>query len=95
MTEDEVLNAISEGDSAYSLLIDKDKNLEKRWRSICKSLKEFLKSTKLHFPDAQYYTASGGFNLMLGNPHNKESQKAQQELVALQGIGVYIGDGDF
>jgi hypothetical protein len=52
-----------------------------------------LAEIKEHFPNAQYYTASGGFNLMLGSPHSA-NLISQQELIALSGLAS-IGDGDF
>ena len=68
----------------------------RKWKRLNKSIREFLADVKEHFPDAQYYTANGGFNLMLGKSHaENESQTPQQELTALSGIDVWIGDGDF
>lgn len=97
MDEQEVLAAIEVGASAYGLLHDADPKLERRWKRMCKTMVDYLAEVQKHFPDAQYYTASGGFNLMLGNPHaNNRSQTSQQELLALGGEhGVSVGDGDF
>ena len=57
---------------------------------------KFLEDVQKHFPDAQYYTASGGFNLMLGASHDCTDRrlKGQQELIALTG-NASVGDGDF
>jgi hypothetical protein len=77
-------------------LIEKAPHLERKWRRLNKSIREFLADAQEHFSDAQYYTASGGFNLMLGKSHSDgKYAKAQEQLVALEGIGVCIGDGDF
>lgn len=95
MSEKDCMKAINEeGESAYSLLLDANPNLEKRFDKLAKEIVDYLKLVKKYFPDACYYTASGGFNLMLGNPHDEHLQ-AQSELIALSGKGVEIGDGDF
>ncbi len=92
--EEEVLKEIHENDeSAYGLLIDADKNLARRFRRLDTTLIKLLKDVRKHFPDASYYTASGGFHLMLGNSHS-DSGEQQQELIALGGLA-QIGDGDF
>ena len=97
MNESEVLEAIKAGETAYGLLLDKCPKIERRWNRLCKSMADLLKDVQKEFPSAQYYTASGGFNLMLGNSHaNDRNQSSQQELVALGGShGVSVGDGDF
>jgi hypothetical protein len=95
MSESDVLQAIENGDLAYELLIDANPKFAKRFDKLCKSMVEYLNDVKFHFPDACYYTASAGFNLMLGRPHD-DSGHAQQELIAIGGShGVSIGDGDF
>ena len=95
MNEDEVLEVVGDDyDLAHSLLLEKMPGVEKKWERLCASIKRFLCDVQKHFPDAQYYTASGGFNLMLGDSHSTAG-KPQQQLVALSGIDVEIGDGDF
>lgn len=94
MTEEEVLEAIANGDSAYGLLLSADRNLKSRFDRLCRTMREYLRDVQEYFPEAQYYTAGGGFNLLLGNPHN-ERGKTQSQLVALSGVGVTVGDGDF
>lgn len=95
MTESEVLAAIEDGESAYGLLVDADPKLDKRFGRLCKAMVDYLADVKVHFPDATYYTGSGGFNLLLGQPHD-ESGNAQQQLVAARGKhAVAIGDGDW
>lgn len=96
LTEQDVLEKIEQDESAYGLLHAADPNFERRFNRLCRTMKELLADVQKHFPDAQYYTASGGFNLMLGSPHaNNRALTNQSELVALSGIGVQIGDGDF
>lgn len=95
MTESEVLQAIDDGESAYGLLVDADPKLYKRFDKLCKAMVDYLADVKMHFPDAEYYTGSGGFNLLLGRPHD-DQEHAQQQLVAANGKhGVSIGDGDW
>ena len=97
MNQQEALERIAEGESAYSLLRNADPNIERRWKRLCRSMVDLLGDVQQHFPDAKYYTASGGFNLMLGNSHaDDRHQTSQQELIALSGeYGVAVGDGDF
>ncbi|MBL8474437.1 MAG: hypothetical protein JNM98_21795 [Rhodocyclaceae bacterium] len=96
MDEAEVLAAIEDGESAYGLLSEKCPMIERRFNRVCKTIVDLLADVRKEFPDAQYYTASGGFNLMLGNPHaDDRNQTPQQELIALRGNRVRIGDGDF
>jgi hypothetical protein len=96
MSEEDVLDAIENGESAYELLTEKIPHIERKWKRLNKSVRDFLNDVQKEFPDAQYYTASGGFNLMLGKPHADDFHgTAQSQLVALAGINVTIGDGDF
>ena len=96
MNEQECLEAIAQGDSAYSLVREQAPHLERRFNRLCKSMCEFLSEAQKTFPDAQYYTAGGGFCLMLGKPHSDDRKSTKQtQLIALTGIRVQIGDGDF
>lgn len=96
MNEQQILAAIAEGETAYGLLIEKMPHLERKWKRMCKTMRDFLDEAKSEFPDAQYYTASGGFHLMLGNPHAEDFRRSpQQELMALTGERLSVGDGDF
>jgi hypothetical protein len=96
MDEKEGLMFIEEeGVDAYDLLYNADLKLISRFTRACTTLKKILDDTQAHFPDAKYYTASGGFHLMLGNPHN-EFGHAQQKLIAVGASnGLMISDGDF
>lgn len=95
MNEKEVLAAINEGDSAYGILIEHSPKIERKFNRLCKSIIGLLDEIKEDFPDANYYTASGGFNLLLGQSHSDMTNISRAELVALSGTGVHIGDGDF
>ena len=93
MNEQEVLDAIAKGESATYLLKMADPKFARKFKRLDQGLVELLDEVKTHFPDAQYYTASGGFSLMLGREHSDEGRK-QQQLVALTGRAE-ISDGDF
>lgn len=94
MDEAACLRSIATGDEdAYSLLMAADPKFKTRFKRLNTAIVELLKDVREYFPDAQYYTASGGFNLMLGASHSA-SDRAQQQLIALGG-SAQIGDGDF
>jgi hypothetical protein len=61
-----------------------------------KQLIKVLSEIKEVFPDAQYYTASGGFTLVLGSTHDntKWGEPSQQQRSAWGGHAS-IGDGDW
>jgi len=94
VTEEEVLEAIKCGKSAYGLLMDADPKLKRRFNRISASIVKLLDDVHEHFSDASYFTASGGFHLLLGNSHSHEGH-AQRSLEALSGDQVRIGDGDY
>jgi hypothetical protein len=93
MTEEECLDAIAKGEDAYSLLKAAMPQAERRFRQIDRALIAFLADVRRHFPDAEYYTASGGFNLLLGKSHTLQG-RSQQQLDALGG-NAKISDGDY
>lgn len=101
MNEQEVLEMIAAGDDAYDILTRAMPGVERRFKRVCASIDKLMADIKEEFPDACYYTASGGFNIMLGEPHAQglyggRDGKSQQELVALGGfLKCRIGDGDF
>ncbi len=95
MDEAACLAAIRLGEEdAFDLLMAADSNFRTRFKRIDTALIKLIDDVREYFPDAQYYTASGGFNLMLGSDHNQNSLDGQQELIALAG-NASIGDGDF
>lgn len=94
LREPEVLELIHVGgEDAQAILLERLPGAEKRFKRLDRALIEFLAHIRLTFPDAKYYTGSGGFNLLLGRPHSSK-HVAQAELVALSGAA-QIGDGDF
>lgn len=95
-TEADCLRIIDLGaENAYDLLTAEMPGVERRFRRVDKAIRDLLTEVQQVFPDACYYTASGGFNLMLGNPHAVgRDMTSQQQLVALRGRA-RISDGDF
>lgn len=83
--------------SAYGLLCDADPHIRKRFNRVCRTLKELITDVQKHFPDANYYTASGGLNIVLGNTHSGAHEcEANRDLSAISaGNGIVIGDGDW
>ncbi len=60
--------------------------LDKRIRVVLSEIQEA-------FPDACYYTSSGGFNLILGETHEGRGEPQQQRIA--WGGSAQIGDGDW
>lgn len=96
MLEKECLEIIKSGEkTAYELLHNANPQLIKRFYKACKDLKNLMNDVQKYFPDASYYTASGGLNILLGEPHDEKFQP-QRELEAIGDIsGLNIGDGDY
>jgi hypothetical protein len=98
--EDDCLHLIAAGDEdglldAFDLLKRELPLIERRFKRVDKALIDLLAEVQTVFPDALYYTASGGFTLMLGSPHASDNRlTSQQQLIALVG-NASIGDGDF
>jgi hypothetical protein len=95
MNEKECIEEIENGETAYGLLYDVDPKIIKKFEKITKDLVKLLKETKKHFPDACYYTASGGLNLMIGADHNDEGWPQPELIAASAEPELIIGDGDF
>lgn len=98
MRNDEVLERLAKGDvDALDLLRERCPTIERRWKKVCKDIETLLRDVKKEFPDACIYTASGGFNLLIGDSHkDKFSETPQQQMVALSNGGRFVvGDGDW
>ena len=97
MNEEEVLNLIlSSGESASSILHDKmGAKIENRFKRITTNLINLLEDVKKEFPDATYYTASGGLNLMLTRSHSDDGSPNQDGVACSASTRLNIGDGDF
>lgn len=91
MNTEELIKRIG-GDpyEAYRLLDDKYPNVERRFNRLTKALAALLDEVKQEYPDANYYTASGGFNLLLGDIDGGSSMIALSASRYLS-----VGDGDF
>lgn len=59
-----------------------------------KRIVKLLDEIKEVFPDACYYTASGGFNLILGETHSGSGEQSQTQRSAWGGSAI-IGDVDW
>jgi len=59
-----------------------------------KRIRDLLSEIQEVFPDAQYYTASGGFHLILGDTHEGRGEMPQNHRSAWGGSAA-IGDGDW
>lgn len=83
-------------DCAYGLLFDADPKLISRFYRVCTTLKKLMDDVQKHFPEATYYTASGGLYIVLGDTHSGQNCDANQELSAVGASnGLTIGDGDW
>ncbi|CFQ60412.1 hypothetical protein [Yersinia similis] len=83
----------SEDHQAYFLLCEKCPTAARRFYRLTKALTKLREDVRKEFPDAEYYTGSGGFNLLLGESHTRE--EANQKLNALSAVGLHVGDGDW
>lgn len=82
-------------DGAHDLIAIADKNFERRFSRLTTGLVKLLDDIRYYFPDATYYTASGGLHVLLGEPHSVEGIP-QPQLTALDAnTKLIIGDGDF
>lgn len=60
-----------------------------------KRIQNVLAEINKVFPDAQYYTASGGFNLILGDPHDDSVDGIKQPHRSAWNGNSVISDGDW
>lgn len=93
---DDVMRLIrEEGVEPLELLLERVPTAERRFKRICTEMKNLLKDVRQDFPDAEFYTASGGFNLLLAKSHHPATGTRQGDSTALGGVGVEVGDGDY
>lgn len=91
-----MLEEIENGRTAKEILLERVPNAERKFKKLCKDMDALIKIVQIEFPDAQYYTASDGFVVILGDTHSEgNGGNAQKELVALVGGISGIGGGDF
>lgn len=94
--ENEVLERIEAGETAWEILDEAMPTARKRFRRLTNSLIKLMDDIHEEFPDASIYTASGGFHLLLGNSHNQQTNQPQRELVAEDANArLVVGDGDW
>lgn len=92
-----VLRRIAQGDSAYAQLLERLPGVEARFYRANRTLVKILAEVQEHFPEAEYYTAGGGFNLLLGCAHEEDAfgpGRPRPELSALTG-SIVLSDGDY
>lgn len=96
MDEKAVLAVVDEGDvEALDLLLTHCPKAYRKFHDLTKKLHQLNVEIREVFPDAQYYSANGTVNLMLGAPHNFKTQAIQQQLVAATAEGLNVGGGDW
>lgn len=78
---------------AYGLFIEALPGYDKKLDRLDKRIRQLLAEIREVFPDAEYYTAGGGFGLVLGCTHEGRDE-AQQQRTAWGGYAE-IGDGDW
>jgi hypothetical protein len=93
---EEVDRAIAAGLSAAEMLRIADSGAIRAFRRADAALLKALERVRKSFPDAEYYTASGTFCLLLGPAHGdaNEGGRQHQERIALTGKA-NIDGGDF
>lgn len=97
---DDVRTAIENGDvyDAEELLVREIPGIKRKFNAVCKSIISLMTEINAKFPDAQYYTASGGFHILLGPSHGDSDgrgEEANRDMSTLGSIEVSIGDGDW
>ena len=94
-TQQDVLDLIEQGEKAHLLCSQHFPTMQRRMTAAVKKLTALRKEVETIFPDATFYTGSGGLKLLLGESHSRDG-KSQQELVAYSFSHlIIIGDGDW
>jgi len=85
----------NEDDDACRLLDQELPGMRKRLKLLDSNIRRVLADIQKIFPNAQYYTASGGFHLLLGPAHeDTHNCPPQRQRTAWSGRAS-IGDGDW
>lgn len=85
-------DCLADGRSAMSLADERLPGWERRFRAATKHLADLLAEAKREFPDAAYFTGSGGLHLILGG----EGTPDAKHLCAYAAHpNLNIGDGDW
>ena len=95
MNEDEVDEWVAETGSydAEDLLDEKLPKMRAKLNRLDKRIRDVLSEVQEVFPDACYYTASGGFTLVLGSTHNNDLMATPQSQRLAWGGLASINDG--
>ena len=81
---------------ASSLFHEKMPRMGTKLNRAAKKLSSLLEEISKTFPQARYYTASGGFNLILGETHDDSNNcEPQRQRSAWSSDKLEIGDGDW
>lgn len=94
-TKDVLAALQARGDmDAYWFATEHLPNVERRFKRLTTALAKLLEDVQEDFPDAMYYTASGGLHLLLGDSHADNTP--HRELAAFSAGGaLHVGDGDW
>lgn len=79
----------------YPLLDEKLPKMRAKLDRLDKRIISVLKEVQKEFPDACYYTGSGGFNLILGDTHDDTANGDPKKQRQAWGGSASIGDGDW
>lgn len=95
MDEHEILHVINDRDiNASDLLEEAMPNAARRFYRLTNNMNKLLQEVREHFPDAQYYSASGTVSLLLGSSHDKNDNPIR-EMVAVTSPDLNIEGGDW
>lgn len=97
MNENEVDKWVEETGSydAEDLLDEKLPKMRAKLNRLDKRIRDVLSEVQEVFPDACYYTGSGGFSLVLGSTHADGLGAAEQSQRLAWGGLATIDDGDW
>lgn len=95
MSQEDVDNWVRSNaeEDAYSLLDEQLPGMRGRLNRMDAQIRKLLFEVREQFPEAVYYTASGGLTLLLGKPHD-DSGRPQAQRYAWGGRAS-ISDGDY
>lgn len=95
-TTEQLKEIINDYFESYLLLKEHFPKAEQKFKRLTNQLHELLEEVKTVFPDANYYTASGGFHLLIGNSHDWNIRAtANPKLIALSSEKLNVIDGDY
>lgn len=71
-TTKQLKKMIKNGNDTQSILAKHFSDTEQEFNTLINQLYDLLQKVQTFFLDANFYTASGGFNLLIGNPYNDD-----------------------